>query len=245
MMHRYRCPLKKWQTTPGLFWQNNQTLQKTPFARCISVLPSEQLDHDDKWSMTGFVHRRGDNVRPIKGTWWLCLFPCTSCPIEPGHNSENHFNYFQFNLTFTFIRNFHHHWTFTSYQLSLNFGNSLSLSSNLNVIKVIEVFLVNPNSTRHPVAHPVHLHGHLYSVLSTGNSLSSNQNFPFFTATTTLSSPGPVPAKDPLGWVQEQDLLGTIPRNLDHPPRKDSMQTAPGSYTLIRWKMRILEIRLM
>jgi len=79
--------------------------------------------------------------------------------------------------------------------------------------QVIEVFLVNPNSTRHPVAHPVHLHGHHYSVLSTG----------------------PVPAKDPLGWVQEQDLLGTIPRNLDHPPRKDSMQTAPGSYTLIRF----------
>ena len=41
------------------------------------------------------------------------------------------------------------------------------------------MFLVNPNSTRHPVAHPVHLHGHHYSVLSTGNSLSSNQNFPF------------------------------------------------------------------
>ena len=100
------------------------------------------------------------------------------------------------------------------------------------------MFLVNPNSTRHPVAHPVHLHGHHYSVLSTGNSLSSNQNFPFLQPpTTTLSSPGPVPAKDPLGWVQEQDLLGTIPGNLDHPPRKDSMQTAPGSYTLIRWKI--------
>ena len=27
---------------------------------------------------------------------------------------------------------------------------------------------MNPNSTRHPVAHPVHLHGHHYSVLSTG-----------------------------------------------------------------------------
>ena len=82
--------------------------------------------------MTGFVHRRGDDVRSIKGTWRLCLFPCTSCPIEPGHNSENHFNYFQFNLTFTFIINFHHRWTLTSYRLSLNFGNSLSLSFNLD-----------------------------------------------------------------------------------------------------------------
>ena len=132
MMHRYKCPLKKWQTTLGPFWRNNQTLLKTPFARWISVLPSKQLDDDDNWSMTGFVHRRGDDVRPIKGTWWLCLLPCTSRPIEPGNNSETHFNYFQFNLTFTFIRNFHHPWTFISYQLSLNFGNSLSLSSNLN-----------------------------------------------------------------------------------------------------------------
>lgn len=79
--------------------------------------------------------------------------------------------------------------------------------------QVIEVFLVNPNSTRHPVAHPVHLHGHHYSVLSTG----------------------PVPSSDPLVWVQEQNQLGTIPRNLDHPPRKDSMQTSPGHYTLIRF----------
>jgi len=78
--------------------------------------------------------------------------------------------------------------------------------------QVIELFLVNPNSS-HPVAHPVHLHGHHYSVLSTG----------------------PVPASDPLAWVQEQNLLGTIPRNLDHPPRKDSMQTKPGHYTLIRF----------
>ena len=128
MMHRYRCPLKKWQTTLGPFWRNNQTLLKTPFARWISVLPSEQLDDDDNWSMTGFVHRRGDDVRPIKGTWWLWLLPCTSCPFEPGHNSETHF---QFNLTFI-IRNFHHCWTFTSYHLSHNFYNSLSLSSNLN-----------------------------------------------------------------------------------------------------------------
>jgi len=79
--------------------------------------------------------------------------------------------------------------------------------------QVIEVFLVNPNSTRHPVAHPVHLHGHHFSVLSTG----------------------PVPASDPLAWVQEQNVLGTIPRNLDHPPRKDSMQTSPGHYTLVRF----------
>jgi len=39
--------------------------------------------------------------------------------------------------------------------------------------QVIEVFLVNPNSTRHPVAHPVHLHGHHFSVLSTGSTLTT------------------------------------------------------------------------
>jgi len=77
----------------------------------------------------------------------------------------------------------------------------------------VELFLVNPSSP-HPVAHPVHLHGQHYSVLAT-------QEVPDTT--------------DPLGWVRAANQLGLVERNMERPPRKDSIQTRPGHYTLVRF----------
>ena len=73
---------------------------------------------------------------------------------------------------------------------------------------MIEVFLVNPNSTRHPVAHPVHLHGHHYSVLSTGNSLSSNQNFPFLQPPQLCPLQGPSLLRTRLVGSKSKTCLG-------------------------------------
>jgi FtsP/CotA-like multicopper oxidase with cupredoxin domain len=77
---------------------------------------------------------------------------------------------------------------------------------------VVEIFLINPENPR-PVAHPIHLHGQHYSVLGEGA----------------------VPNDQPMHWVREQNNAGAIPRNLDRPPHKDSVQTRPGHYILIRF----------
>lgn len=81
---------------------------------------------------------------------------------------------------------------------------------------VVEIFLVNPNSS-HPVAHPIHLHGHTYRVVGSG----------------------PLPPTDSLeeglAWVRQQNEAGLITRHLDTPVQKDSVQTSPGRWTLIRF----------
>ena len=127
MMHRYRCHFRKWQTTLGPFWQNNQTLLRTPSARW-SVLPLWQLDNNDSYDdkISGFVHGRGDELRPIKGARWMCLLPCTSCPTQPGENRDFCFKYFHFHWTFTFFQlllspNFHFNLVVHFHFFSLDF----------------------------------------------------------------------------------------------------------------------------
>ena len=53
----------------------------------VSNFNDDKDTNDDKRSMTGLVHGRWDELRPVKGTKWLRLLPCTSCPTEPGENS--------------------------------------------------------------------------------------------------------------------------------------------------------------
>jgi len=77
---------------------------------------------------------------------------------------------------------------------------------------VVEIFLINPDLER-PIAHPLHLHGYFFNVIGSGL----------------------IPQENPMGYVRQQNEEGNIERNLHDPPRKDSVQTSPGSYLLIRF----------
>ena len=130
-----------------------------------------------------------------------------------------------------------------SLSLNFHFGHSLSLSPNVNFpfppgdrgVPGEPEQHASPSCSPGPPARPPLLRplNRLWWKRSCLNShvliiLEANHY-------SVLSTSGPVPSSDPLVWVQQQNQLGTIPRNLDHPPRKDSMQTSPGHYTLIRW----------
>jgi len=77
---------------------------------------------------------------------------------------------------------------------------------------VVDMFLINPDLER-PIAHPIHLHGHFFNVLGSGS----------------------IPEENPMAYIREQNEAGNIVRNLDFPPRKDSVQSIPGEYLLIRF----------
>jgi len=77
---------------------------------------------------------------------------------------------------------------------------------------VVEIFLINPDLER-PIAHPLHLHGYFFNVIGSGL----------------------LPQENPMGYVRQQNEEGNIERNLHDPPHKDSVQTSPGSYLLIRF----------
>jgi FtsP/CotA-like multicopper oxidase with cupredoxin domain len=77
---------------------------------------------------------------------------------------------------------------------------------------LVEIFLINPDLER-PIAHPVHLHGYFFNVIGSGY----------------------IPQETPMAYLRQQNEEGNIERNLINPPRKDSIQTAPGGYLLIRF----------
>lgn len=77
---------------------------------------------------------------------------------------------------------------------------------------VVDMFLLNPDLER-PIAHPIHLHGHFFNVIGSGS----------------------IPDENPMAYIREQNEAGNIERNLDNPPRKDSIQSIPGGYLLIRF----------
>jgi len=83
---------------------------------------------------------------------------------------------------------------------------------NVETGDVVEIFLLNPDLER-PISHPVHLHGQYFNVIGSGS----------------------IPEEDPLTYIKQQNEAGNIERNLDHPPQKDSVQTVPGGYILIRF----------
>ena len=77
---------------------------------------------------------------------------------------------------------------------------------------MVELFLINPAGDK-PIAHPMHLHGYYHNVIASG----------------------PIPESNPLEYVKLlNDIIG-IDRNLDSPPQKDSIQTRPGEFILIRF----------
>ena len=78
---------------------------------------------------------------------------------------------------------------------------------------VVEIFLINPDLER-PIAHPLHLHGYFFNVLGSGLI---------------------PPQENPMEYVRQQNEEGNIARNLQDPPRKDSVQTSPGGFLLIRF----------
>ena len=77
---------------------------------------------------------------------------------------------------------------------------------------VVEMFLINPDLDE-PIAHPVHLHGYFFNVIGSGT----------------------IPEENPLEFVKQQNEEGRIKRNLEDPPRKDTVQTSPGGFLLIRF----------
>jgi len=77
---------------------------------------------------------------------------------------------------------------------------------------VVDLFFINPDLEK-PIAHPVHLHGYSFNVLGSGL----------------------VPDENPLKFVREMNEAGQISRNLDKPVAKDSLQTIPGGYVLVRF----------
>jgi len=46
---------------------------------------------------------------------------------------------------------------------------------------------------------------------------------------------GSIPQEDPMTYVRQLNEEGGIERNLEDPPRKDSIQTSPGGFLLIRF----------
>jgi len=83
---------------------------------------------------------------------------------------------------------------------------------HVNTGDVVEMFLINPDLER-PIAHPFHLHGYFFNVIGSGS----------------------IPQEDPMTYVRQLNEEGRIERNLEDPPRKDSIQTSPGGYLLIRF----------
>merc|ERR1719290_42607 len=77
---------------------------------------------------------------------------------------------------------------------------------------VVEMFLINPD-LEEPIAHPVHLHGYFFNVVGSGT----------------------IPEENPLEYVKKQNEEGLIKRNLEDPPCKDTVQTTPGGFLLIRF----------
>jgi len=83
---------------------------------------------------------------------------------------------------------------------------------HVNTGDVVEMFLINPDLER-PIAHPFHLHGYFFNVIGSGS----------------------IPQEDPMTYVRQLNEEGGIERNLEDPPRKDSVQTSPGGFLLIRF----------
>ena len=78
---------------------------------------------------------------------------------------------------------------------------------------MVEVFFTNP-SGEYAVAHPTHMHGNSHAVIGSGKI------------------PEDVPNLNE--WVKAENEAGNVQRNLVDPPLKDSVQTIPGSYILLR-----------
>ena len=79
---------------------------------------------------------------------------------------------------------------------------------------VVEIFFTNP-AGKYAIAHPAHLHGYDHAIIATGEI--------------------PEDVEDMNEWVRQQNEAGNVQRNLMDPPRKDSVQTIPGSYMLVRF----------
>jgi len=93
-------------------------------------------------------------------------------------------------------------------------NHSCSCQNILNVKtgNVVEMFLINTDLEK-PIAHPIHLHGYFFNVIGSG----------------------PIPAEKPMAFIRQMNEEGNIERNLNNPPRKDSIQSIPGGYLLIRF----------
>jgi len=79
---------------------------------------------------------------------------------------------------------------------------------------IVEIFMLNP-TIDHNIAHPIHSHGYWHHVLGSG----------LFPPNVTSH----------LQYVKEQNENGNINRNLEYPPRKDSLQTLTGGWVLTRF----------
>lgn len=83
---------------------------------------------------------------------------------------------------------------------------------HVDIGDVVELFFINPAEDK-PIAHPMHLHGYYFNVIASG----------------------PIPESNPMEYVKVLNEIGEINRNLHHPPQKDSLQTRPGEYMLVRF----------
>jgi len=83
---------------------------------------------------------------------------------------------------------------------------------HVDVGDLVEIFLINPAGEK-PIAHPIHFHGYYHDVIASG----------------------PIPETNPMEYVKMQNENGNIERNLDFPPRKDSIQTRPGEFLVTRF----------
>ena len=83
---------------------------------------------------------------------------------------------------------------------------------HVDIGDVVELFFINPAEDK-PIAHPMHLHGYYFNIIASG----------------------PIPESNPMEYVKMLNENGEIERNLHHPPQKDSLQTRPGEYMLVRF----------
>ena len=83
---------------------------------------------------------------------------------------------------------------------------------HVDIGDVVELFFINPAEDK-PIAHPMHLHGYYFNVIASG----------------------PIPESNPMEYVRMLNENGGIDRNLHHPPQKDSLQTRPGEFMLVRF----------
>jgi len=87
---------------------------------------------------------------------------------------------------------------------------------------VVEIFMLNPIIDTN-IAHPIHLHGYWHNVLGSG-LFPANMTSPDYNISPYLE------------YVKELNENGSINKNLENPPRKDSLQTLTGGWVLVRFE---------